>query len=272
MTPGVTTRFAPAPTGYLHLGHVLNAIQAWGAARACGGRVLLRIEDHDRTRCRPAYEAAIREDLAWLGFVADAEAPRQSERGARYAEVLAGLEARGLAYPCACSRKDIATVTGDEFNDEARYPGTCRDRGVDPASTPARRVRMDPGVEVFSDRRMGAQTQSPADQCGDVLVRDRNGNWTYQFCVVVDDFDQGITLVVRGADLLASTGRQVRLARMIGREAMPEFLHHGLIRKPGGAKLSKSDGDTGVRELRAAGWRAADVVARAVELSEVSGQ
>ncbi|HVZ49334.1 MAG TPA: glutamate--tRNA ligase family protein [Gemmatimonadaceae bacterium] len=265
------TRFAPAPTGYLHLGHVLNAIEVWRAARDRGGQVLLRVEDHDRARCRPEYEAAIREDLAWLGFVPDAEAPRQSERGTRYAEVLAGLEARGLAYPCACSRKDVAAVTGDAFNEESRYPGTCRDRHVDPASTPARRVRMEPGAESFTDLRLGPQAQSPADQCGDVLVRDRLGNWTYQFCVAVDDFDQGVTLVVRGEDLLASTGRQLRLARMIGRTAMPEFLHHGLLRKPGGAKLSKSDGDTGVRELREAGMPPAEVVARARRMADGAG-
>lgn len=265
-----TTRFAPAPTGYLHLGHVANAIEVWRAARERGGRVLLRIEDHDRTRCRPEYEAAIREDLAWLGFAPHAEAPRQSERGARYAEVLAGLEARGLVYPCACSRRDIAAVAGNEFDEEPRYPGTCRDRHVDPASTPARRVHMDPGVEAFADLRLGPQAQAPADQCGDLLIRDRNGNWTYQFCVAVDDFDQGVTLVVRGEDLLASTGRQIRLARMIGRTIPAEFLHHALIRKPGGAKLSKSDGDTGVRELRAAGLDAAEVVARAGALAQVA--
>ncbi len=238
----------------------------WREAARRGGRVLLRIEDHDRTRCRPAYEAAIREDLDWLGFRPDAEVPRQSERGARYTEVLADLEARGLAYPCSCSRRTIAPAGGDEPNAETHYPGTCRDRRVDPASTPARRVRMALGTERFDDLRLGSQEQDPAEQCGDLLVRDRNGNWTYQFCVTVDDFDQSVSLVVRGEDLLASTGRQVRLARMIGRTVMPQYLHHGLIRKPGGAKLSKSDGDTGVRDLRAAGWSASQVLGRASAL------
>lgn len=266
---GTVTRFAPAPTGFLHLGHVLNAYHVWREARERGGRVLLRIEDHDRARCRPEYEAAIREDLAWLGYVPDEEVPRQGERGARYAEVLARLERAGFAYPCACSRKEIAAVAGDVSNEESRYPGTCRDRAVDPASTPARRVRMDPGAEAFTDLRLGAQGQSPADQCGDVLVRDRSGQWTYQFAVTVDDFDQGANLVVRGEDLLTSTGRQIRLARLIGREVMPEFFHHSLIRKPDGAKLSKSDGDTGVRELRAAGRSAAEVVALARRIGDV---
>lgn len=269
MSTAQITRFAPAPTGYLHLGHVLNAVEVWRAAAKRGGQVLLRIEDHDRARCRPEYEAAIREDLAWLGFVPHAEVPRQSERGARYAEVLAELEARGLAYPCACSRRDIAAIAGDAFNEESRYPGTCRDRHVDPDSTPARRVRMEPGAEAFTDLRLGPQAQSPADQCGDVLVRDRHGNWTYQFCVAVDDFDQEVTLVVRGEDLLGSTGRQIRLARLMGRRTMPGFLHHALIRKPGGAKLSKSDGDTGVRDLRAAGHSPAEVVAMAVRMGHV---
>jgi len=270
VSSALITRFAPAPTGYLHLGHVVNAIEVWRAARERDGRVLLRIEDHDRTRCRPEYEAAIRDDLAWLGFAPDMEVPRQSERAARYAEVLADLEARGLAYPCACSRREIAARVGDAFNAETPYPGTCRNRGVDPASTLARRVRMEPGVEAFTDLRLGPQSQVPADQCGDVLVRDRHGNWTYQFCVSVDDFDQGVTLVVRGEDLLASTGRQMRLARLVGRDTMPEFLHHALVRKPGGAKLSKSDGDTGIRELRAAGLDPAEVLARACALAQVA--
>lgn len=259
------TRFAPAPTGYLHLGHVANAACVWREARDRGARVLLRIEDHDRTRCRPEYEAALREDLAWLGFVPDTEVPHQSERGERYAEVLGMLEQRGLVYPCDCSRKDIAAEAGDVVNEETRYTGRCRTRALDPATTLARRVIMQHGVERFHDLALGAQEQSPAEQCGDLLIRDRAGNWTYQFAVTVDDFDQGVTLVVRGEDLLASTGRQLRLARLIGRIDAPTFLHHPLIRKPGGVKLSKSDGDTGVRELRAAGASAGEVLARAAD-------
>jgi glutamyl/glutaminyl-tRNA synthetase len=263
----LVTRFAPAPTGYLHVGHVVNALHVWGLAKELGAQVILRIEDHDRVRCKPEYEAAIREDLAWLGFVSDVEAPRQSERGARYAEVMAGLEARGLAYPCDCSRKDIAAEAGDVFNEETRYTGRCRDRNLDPASTPARRIVMEPGPESFTDLIAGSQSQEPAMQCGDFLARDRVGNWTYQFAVTVDDLDQGVDLVIRGSDLLASTGRQIRLARMLGRTNMPAFAHHTLIRKDDGAKLSKSDGDTGIRELRSRGLSAGDVLEQAVNLS-----
>lgn len=259
----IVTRFAPAPTGYLHLGHVANAAHVWGEARRRNARVLLRIEDHDRSRCKPEYEAAIRDDLTWLGFVPDAEVPRQSERGPRYAEVLIDLKRRGLVYPCDCSRKDIAAQAGDLFNEETRYTGRCRTRKLAADSTPARRLIMEPGTERFTDLVLGNQEQSPADECGDFLLRDRLGNWTYQFAVVVDDMDQGVSLVIRGEDLLSSTGRQIRLARLLGRSEPPAFLHHPLIRKAGGAKLSKSDGDTGVRELRAAGLTATKVIALA---------
>lgn len=270
------TRFAPAPTGHLHLGHVVNALAVWGAARVRGGQVMLRIEDHDGTRCHPEYEASIREDLAWLGFVPDFEAPRQSERGARYLEALEALTASGalgaddgaeLVYPCDCSRRDIARVVPDVPDEELVYPGRCRTRGLAPDSTFGRRLRMDPGVESFIDSRLGPQSQSPADQCGDLLVRDRRGHWTYQFAVTVDDFDQGVNFIVRGEDLLASTGRQLRLARLLGRATPPEFLHHTLIRKPTGDKLSKSSGDSGVRELREAGLDAGAVRGMAARLA-----
>src|SRR5579863_444245 len=255
----VVTRFAPAPTGYLHLGHVRNAIEVWRLARAHGGRVLLRIEDHDRERSRPEYETAIREDLAWLGFEPDAEVPPQRTRGSTYRDVLNGLEARGLVFGCRCTRQQIAATAHGAPPDELRYPGTCRGAGVGLIDGVGWRVRMDPGLEVFDDGWLGRQAQDPSRQCGDVLVRDRLGNWTYQWAAVVDDVLEGVTHVVRGEDLLASTGRQIRLARLIGRLTPPKFLHHTLIMKSPTQKLSKADGDTSVRELRARGWSAADV-------------
>lgn len=242
----------------------------WGVARSRGAEVLLRIEDHDRSRCRPEYEASIREDLAWLGFAADAEAPRQSERGDAYADVFAGLERQGLTYPCSCSRRDIDALIPPINDVEPRYPGTCSASRVDPATTLARRVRMAPGVERFDDLALGRQEQSPADQCGDFLVRDRLGQWTYQLAVAVDDYHQGVNLVVRGWDILASTGRQLRLARLIGRTYLPRFLHHPLVHRPDGAKLSKSDGDSGVRELRAAGRTAAEVIGMAARIAGIA--
>jgi glutamyl-tRNA synthetase/glutamyl-Q tRNA(Asp) synthetase len=273
----IISRFAPAPTGLLHLGHVVNAIYVWGAARARGGRVLLRIEDHDRGRCRAEYETAILEDLAWLGFVADAPLVRQSERTAIYERALDTLRAQRLVYACTCSRADVARPfqgrdeRGPERpalqQSELRYPGTCRDRGIAERSGIGLRVRLDPSVERFTDLRHGLQEQRPFEQCGDLLIRDRDGCWTYQFAVTVDDFAQHVTLVVRGDDLLDSTGRQLQLARLLGRAEPPRFLHHPLIMKTPAQKLSKSDRDTAVRSLRARGWTAERVIGEAAALA-----
>ena len=271
MTPVVAlTRFAPAPTGHLHLGHVLNAQYVWGLARHYGARVLLRIEDHDRGRCRPEYERALLEDLDWLGFVPDLYPTddfrrgsclsRQSDRTPIYEETADALIAKGLVYGCTCSRQQIAAA-GDDGAAEPRYAGTCRDRGLAPGDTVAWRVRIDPGTESFDDLLLGPQVQEPAAQCGDVVIRDRLGNWTYQFVASVDDFRQGIDLVVRGRDLLVSTARQIRIGRLLGREPPAVFAHHELVMKTPAQKLSKSDGDTGVRELRARGWTPEQVLA-----------
>jgi glutamyl-tRNA synthetase/glutamyl-Q tRNA(Asp) synthetase len=272
------TRFAPAPTGYLHLGHVVNALYVWGFARRAGGRVLLRIEDHDRQRSRPAYDAALLQDLAWLGFSADGQIVRQSEREAVYRGAVARLDAAGLVYGCVCTRAEILASTetrqssfGPEAGnpEELWYPNTCRDRHVPLAGDVGWRVRLDPGVESFDDLLLGRQRQDPSTQCGDLLIRDRLGNWTYQFAVVADDLAQGITHVIRGVDLLPSSGRQIRLARLLGREQPPRFAHHPLVMKSPTEKLSKSDGDSGVRDRRAAGWTAADVLAHARTLAPV---
>jgi glutamyl-Q tRNA(Asp) synthetase len=273
------TRFAPAPTGYLHLGHVLNAHYVWTMARDRGARVLLRIEDHDRERCRPEYEAALLDDLDWLGFVPDLYPTadfrqghcdsRQSDRKPIYEDAARELAARGLLYGCGCSRADIARAGGTSGSDgEMAYPGTCRDRGLplDPGNPGlAWRIRIEPGDEAFDDLLLGPQHQSPHAQCGDLVIRDRLGNWTYQFVASVDDFRQGIDLVIRGRDLLSSTGRQIHIARLLGRAEPAAFAHHELIMKAPTQKLSKSDGDTGVRALRAAGWTRDQVVSAALK-------
>lgn len=264
------TRFAPAPTGWLHLGHVLNGEYVWKS----GGEVLLRIEDHDRERCRPEYEAGILDDLDWLGYRPDIFHTdafragvcdgRQSDRESVYREAVDVLQQQGMVYACDCTRRAIedrgrrpegrGPCAEDAEIAEVRYDGHCSHRGLPLADGYGWRVRIEPGVERFVDGRLGAQDQDPSAQCGDVLIRDRLGNWTYQFAVSVDDFRQGIDLVIRGEDLLASTGRQIHIARLLGRERPATFLHHGLIMKSPGQKLSKSDGDTGIRELRARGW------------------
>lgn len=292
----IISRFAPAPTGFLHLGHVVNAIYVWGLARRSSGRVLLRIEDHDRQRSRSSYELAIIEDLTWLGFADDEPWVRQSARGAIYSRALERLRAQGLVYACRCSRADIlAALKGRATSPAAQdagpatgaaevlspaadvaqdfgpaYPGSCRTRRVPETVDASLRVRLDPTVVRFVDLRHGPKEQRPFQQCGDMVIRDRDGNWTYQFAVTVDDMDQGVTLVVRGDDLIDSTGRQLQLARLLGRDEPPRFLHHPLIMKSAGLagsarpqKLSKSDRDTGVRDLRAAGWTPQRVIGHA---------
>jgi len=260
------TRYAPSPTGHLHLGHVVNAIYVWGLARAVDGRVLLRMEDHDRVRCRPEYESSILADLAWLGFEPDAGLHpllRQSDRGDIYRDALDRLRRTHHVYACDCSRKHIA---GE------RYDGFCRDRGLTPASGRGLRVRIGEGVETFEDLLLGAIAQEPARQCGDLLLHDRDGNWTYQFAVTVDDMTQDITDVIRGDDLASSTGRQLRLRQMLGGDGRPRFAHHPLILKPGGEKLSKSAADTGVRELRQSGLTPEEVIGRAAAAVGLIGQ
>jgi len=265
------TRFAPAPTGYLHLGHVVNAIHVWGVARAFGGQVLLRIEDHDGNRCRLEFERALLEDLDWLGFIPDIgvtdefrdghSVRRQSDNRVRYTAALQVLATRDLEYGCICTRKDIAEIAGDRFGAESPYPGTCAHANHTGAI--ARRFRVSDAAESFHDLCLGRQSQTPQTQCGDFLVRDRNGNFTYQCCATVDDWEQNIDVIIRGEDLLSSTGRQLQLARVLGRNTPPLFLHHSLLRRPDGLKLSKSLGDSGVREMRDAGSSREVVLGRA---------
>lgn len=179
----VVSRFAPAPTGFLHLGHVVNAIYVWGVTRAAGGRVILRLEDHDRQRSRPEFDRAILDDLDWLGFVPDAPSTddvrrggadaRQSDRLELYDAALERLRAAGLVYACACSRSEIAAA--GRSGDELVYPGTCRSRNLKEASGLGVRVRFDPSVERFDDLLHGPQMQEPHRQCGDLLARDREG-------------------------------------------------------------------------------------------------
>ena len=263
------TRFAPAPTGYLHLGHVLNAEYVWGAARLLGAGILLRIEDHDRERSKAEFETAILDDLDWLGFAPDILPTsafragrcdgRQSDRGAVYATAAARLQAQGLLFGCGCTRTELATAPRSSSG-EVIHTGHCRELRRDAVPGLGWRVQMDEGVERFDDLRLGPQRQEPSTQCGDLLIRDRLGNWTYHFAVTVDDWLQEIDLVIRGIDLLESTGRQIRLARLLGRPTPPCFLHHGLVMKSDTQKLSKSDRDTGVRDLRASGWTRAQVL------------
>ena len=271
------TRFAPSVTGRLHLGHLVNAVYVWGIARAIDAEVALRLEDHDRGRFRPEYETAILDDLDWLGLTPDLGATaefragaspwRQSDRATRYAAALAELRSKGLTYACECSRSALAHAgEQNDGEEERRYPGTCRDKGLPEAAGRRIRVRIEPGIERFDDVRLGPQEQDPSAQCGDLVARDVQGDWTYQFAVAVDDLDQDITLVIRGLDLLGSTGRQLRLARLLGRRDPSRYLHHPLVTDGAGRKLSKRDFARSLADHRAEGRTAESLLGEAAYL------
>jgi glutamyl-Q tRNA(Asp) synthetase len=271
----VTTRFAPAPTGRLHLGHVANALYTWGLAGATSAEVVLRIEDHDRQRSRRAFERDLLRDLAWLGFRPDrpqleelaGDGPsiyRQSDSEAVYEGSLGAISAVAHVYACDCTRATFAQFAEDAGRPWVGpgCPGGCAGRAVRRGVGTSLRAALGDGDEAWPDLLLGRQSASVAGS-GDLVVRDRLGNWTYSFAVVVDDIRHGVDLVVRGADLVADTARQIRLARLLGRTAPPQFAHHPLVLRPDGTKLSKSAGDTAVAELRAQGLTAPEVIGRA---------
>jgi glutamyl/glutaminyl-tRNA synthetase len=229
-------------------------------AAASGAGVLLRVEDHDRQRSRAEYDAALLDDLDWLGFRADRGPVRQTDPDglAAYDAALRSLSGSGLVYGCDCSRATFAVwaETRGQAWSGAGCPGRCRQRAVD---GPVLRAALGEGRESWIDRLVGS-CQGDVAPSGDLPIRDRHGNWTYGFCVVVDDLRHGVDLVVRGRDLLKATPSQIRLGRLLGRQTPPTFAHHPLIRRPDGRKLSKSAGDTAVRELRTAGRSATEVI------------
>lgn len=247
----------------------------WGAARLAGAVVLLRIEDHDRQRSRAAFAEALVADLGWLGFVADEGPVRQSDDAAEHAfrAGLDALAAAGRVYRCGCTRSTFAAWARDHGRDWTGpgCPGACRTRVLPGDAATSVRVDLGDRMESFDDVLIGRQSGQVA-AAGDLVVKDRSGNWTYPFAVVVDDLRQDVDLVVRGDDLVGDTPRQIRLARLLGRRETPLFLHHPLVLAEDGRKLSKSDGAAGIRELRAAGWSAERIRAEAARLGRVPRQ
>lgn len=228
-----TGRFAPSPTGPLHLGSLVAAAGSYIDARARGGCWLVRIDDLDAPRCIPGMSAEILRTLETFGFEWQGQVERQSGRLDLYRAALARLQDAGRTYECSCSRRDVASA----LTDARAYPGTCRNGAARPGPT-ATRFRMPPGPAGFDDRFQGGQ-QFDGDEVGDVVVRRRDGVFAYHLAVVVDDAAQGVDSVVRGADLLASTPWHVALQSALGLPR-PEYGHLPLVVEPDGAKLAKS--------------------------------
>jgi glutamyl-tRNA synthetase len=253
-------RLAPSPTGYLHAGHALTFWRAQEHSRKCGGTLILRIEDLDRDRCRPEFLEAIFEDLGWFGLRWEKGPFRQSERRDHYLAAWRSLRNRGLIYPCRCSRRDVVSAAGAPHaeDEEPIYPGTCRLPGLTiPAATdPAGmtwRFRVPEGEELhFVDRYAGLQRAVAGTEFGDFVIWRNDDVPAYQLAVVVDDAAMKITEVVRGADLLRSTFRQLLLYRAL-ELPLPEFCHLPLVTDSLGKRLAKRDHARSLRTLRAAG-------------------
>lgn len=256
MTAG---RYAPSPSGRMHLGNLMCCLLAWLSAKSKGGQVLLRIEDLDTVRCPRVYADAIVDDLAWLGLAADGPTPTvyQSERSGIYQQYYDILLKKGLIYPCFCSRSQLHAASAPHRSDgQVVYAGTCR--GLSDAEVarrsltraPAYRVRVPDEEIAFTDGHLGRYAENLARDCGDFYLRRADGVFAYQLAVVVDDALMGVTEVVRGSDLLSSTPRQLWLYRELGLTA-PQFYHLPLLLAPDGRRLSKRDGDQSLENLRA---------------------
>lgn len=250
----VVGRFAPSPSGRMHLGNVFAALLAWVSARAAGGEFVLRIEDLDPERSHAEYADAIRDDLRWLGLQWDREMPLQSTRTPVYAEFFVRLRAMGLLYPCFCSRSELHAASAPHASDGSLlYAGTCR--GLTDAQVkaqnrpPAWRIRVPEECVACHDGVYGEVSQNLQRECGDFILRRSDGVYAYQLAVVCDDALGGITQVVRGRDLLSSTPRQIWLCRMLGFEP-PEYYHVPLLIAPDGRRLSKRERDMDLSRLR----------------------
>ncbi len=230
-------RFAPSPTGPLHFGSLVAAVASWCDARANAGEWLVRIEDLDAPRNRQGATDAILNTLTAYGFVWDGAVIRQSERSALYEAALADLAMRGVAFRCACTRKELERAPAG-IGGERVYPGTCRIGTAPGRDGRAWRLRVSDGSTGFVDRLQGPQQQCLLRDVGDFVIKRSDGLFAYQLAVVVDDADQGVTHVVRGADLLASTPRQIWLQQQLGLPT-PSYLHHPIVIDANGEKLSK---------------------------------
>ena len=250
----MTGRFAPSPSGRMHLGNVFSAMLAWLSVRSQNGEMVLRIEDLDPDRCRPEYAQTLKEDLRWLGLDWDREQTPQSLRTEAYAAAFEVLENQGLVYPCYCTRGELHAASAPHASDgRVLYAGICRNltagERAQKTKVPAWRQKAPDRVYGFADGLQGYYAENLAKECGDFIIRRADGVYAYQLAVVVDDGAGGVTQVVRGKDLLDSTPRQLYLYELLGLDA-PEFYHVPLLTAPDGRRLSKREKDLDLGALR----------------------
>ena len=275
-----TIRFAPSPTGFLHEGHLLSALYVWAAAKKWDLKIHLRIEDHDQGRARKEYIDSIYEDLEWLGFKYDSQSV-QSNHFDLFQKVLDKLSEKGLVYPCTCSRKQLLAENPISETGEVIYQGKCLGELKNDQPHSLRIVIPDKVID-WHDERLGDFRENPKKQCGDFPIRDRDGFWTYQFAVCIDDLVQGITHIVRGEDIRNSTARQIALSGIISEVCTgdaslqiptykrPLYLHHPLIVDPNGKKLSKREHAHSLRQEKEAGISAEQLLGRVLYKAKIT--
>ncbi len=260
MSTAVTGRFAPSPSGRMHLGNLFASLLAWLSCKSKGGQMVLRLEDLDVQRCLPQYSMQLEADLRWLGLTWDVGGHDggddyfQSKRTAIYQQVLDTLDAQGLVYPCYCTRAELHAASAPHRSDgQVIYSGRCaqlspQDRASQ-TRAPAMRLRVPDQTITLTDGNLGLYTENLAHDCGDFLLRRSDGLFAYQLAVVVDDGAMGVTEVVRGSDLLSSAPRQLYLYELLGLTP-PQFYHLPVLLSPDGRRLSKRDGDLGLDVLQ----------------------
>lgn len=275
-----TIRFAPSPTGFLHEGHLLSALYVWAAAKKWDLKIHLRIEDHDQGRARKEYIDSIYEDLEWLGFKYDSQSV-QSNHFDLFQKVLNKLSEKGLVYPCTCSRKQLLAENPISETGEVIYQGKCLGEFKNDQPHSLRIVIPDKVIN-WHDEHLGDFSENPKKQCGDFPIRDRDGFWTYQFAVCIDDLVQGITHIVRGEDIRNSTARQIALSGIISEFCTgdaslqiptyrrPLYLHHPLIVDPNGKKLSKREHAHSLRQEKEAGISAEQLLGRVLYKAKIT--
>ena len=247
----IVGRFAPTPSGRMHLGNVFAAMLAWLSVRSQGGKMVLRMEDLDTQRTSREFASVLREDLLWLGLDWDEETPPQSSRSAVYDKYFEILREKGLLYPCYCTRSQLHSVNAPHLSDGTYvYPGTCRNLTAPPEGrAPAWRVAVPDRIWEFTDTVFGPQRENLLTDCGDFVVRRADGVYVYQLAVTVDDGEAGVTEVVRGMDLLSSSARQMYLQELFGFQH-PKYAHVPMLLAPDGRRLSKRDRDLDLGQLR----------------------
>ena len=264
MTP--IGRFAPSPTGRMHLGNVFSALLSWLSAKSQGGQWLLRIEDIDPGRSRQAYADLLMNDLEWLGLSWDGEPVYQSQRSDIYEHYFQMLKAQGMTYPCYCTRADLlATQAPHESDGRVVYPGTCRHLKEQPNKPAATRLIVPDRDITFVDGHYGAQSVNLAHHVGDFIIRRKDGAWAYQLAVVIDDALMGVTEVVRGCDLLLSSPQQMYVAQLLGFTS-PRFIHLPLLCNAQGQRLSKRDGGLDMASLRQS-YTAPEIIGKLAQIA-----